>query len=56
MDDLNLLPSSEFGAKTLLHWCTKALKWVSLDFQADKSRSIIIIKGKSMNTAPFLPT
>ena len=42
-----------FGAKTLLHRCTKALKWVGLDFQADKPRSIVIIKGRSMNTTPF---
>ena len=53
MDDLNLLSSSVSGAKTLLHRCTKALKWAGLDFWADKSRSIVIIKGRSMNTTPF---
>ena len=53
MDDLNLLSSSVSGAKTLLNCCTKALKWASLDFWADKSRSIVIIKGRSMNTTPF---
>ena len=53
MDDLNLLSSSVSGAKTLLHWCIKALKWAGLDFQADKSRSIVIIKRRSMNTTPF---
>ena len=53
MDDLNLLSSSVSGAKTLLHQCTKALKWAGLDLQADKSRSIVIIKGRSMNTTPF---
>ena len=44
MDDLNLLSSSVSSAKTFLHQCTKALKWVSLDFRADKSRSIVIIQ------------
>ena len=53
MDDLNLLSSSVSGAKTLLHQCTKGLKWASLDFLADKSRSIVIIKGRSMNTTPY---
>ena len=53
MDDLNLLSSSVSGAKTLLHQCTKALKWAGLDLQADKSRSVVIIKGRSMNTTPF---
>ena len=53
MDDLNLLSSSVSGAKTFLHQCTKGLKWASLDFLADKSRSIVIIKGRSMNTTPY---
>ena len=53
MDNLNLLCSSVSGAKTLLHRCTKALKWAGLDFQAGKSTSIIIIKGRSMDTIPF---
>ena len=53
MDDLNLLPSLVFGANTLLHHCIKDLKWAGLDFQADKSRSIVIIKRRSMNTTSF---
>ena len=53
MDDLNLLSSSVSGAKTLLHQCAKALKWAGLDFWSDKSRNIVIIKGKFMNTTPF---
>lgn len=38
-------------AKTLLHWC--ALKWTGLDFRADKTSSIIIIKRWAMNTKTF---
>ena len=54
MDNLNLLSSSVSDAKTLLHCCTKAVKRVGLDFRAHMSRSIVIIKGRSMNTTPFL--
>ena len=55
-DDLNLSSSSVSSAKTLLYWCTKALKWAGLDCWADKSRRIIISKGRSMNTTPSLCT
>lgn len=53
MDDLNLLFSSVPCAKTLLHWCAKALKLTGLDFRADKTSSIVIIKRWSMNTKTF---
>ena len=52
MDDLNLLSSVQ-RAHTLLQHCTTALKWAGLEFKADKSRSIVIIKGSSMNTTLF---
>ena len=54
MDDLNLL-SSVSGAKTLLHRCNKALKWVSLDSQADKSKAMVIIKLIHLVYLPFTP-
>ena len=41
------------GAQTLLSLCTTALTWAGLEFRADKSRSIVIVKGRSMNTTPF---
>ena len=53
MDDFNLMSSSVQRAHTLLQHCTTALKWAGLEFRADKSRSIVIIKGRSMNTTPF---
>ena len=53
MDDLSLMSSTVSGAQTLLSWCTTALTWAGLDFRADKSRSIVIIKGRSMYTTPF---
>ena len=53
MDDLNIMSSTVCGAKTLLSRCTIALKWAGLTFRADKSRSIVITKGRSMNTTPF---
>ena len=53
MDDVNIMSSTVCGAKTLLSRCTIALKWAGLTFRADKSRSIVIIKGRSMNATPF---
>ena len=41
------------GAQTLLSQCTTALTWAGLEFRADKPRSIVIVKGRSMNTTPF---
>ena len=52
MDDVNIMSSTICGAKILLSRCTIALNWAGLTFRADKSRSIVI-KGRSMNTAPF---
>ena len=43
MDDVNLMSSSVSGAQTLLARCSTA----------DKSRSFIIKKGKSLNSSPF---
>ena len=59
MDDLDIMSSTICGAKTLLSCCTIALNWAGLTFRAGKSRSILIITGRSMNTTPFsvsLPT
>ena len=53
MDDLDIMSSTICGAKTLLFRCSIALKGADLTFRADKSRSIVIIKGRSMNTTPF---
>ena len=52
MDDLRLMSSTVSGAQTLLSRCTTALTRAGLEFRADKSRSVGIIKGRSMNT-PF---
>ena len=53
MDDLNLMSATVSGTQELLSKCTKALTWAGMSFRADKSRSITIVKGKSMNTTPF---
>ena len=53
MDDLNIMSSTVCGAKTLLSHCTIALKWAGLTFRADKSSSIVSIKGRFMNNTPF---
>ena len=53
MDDLSLMTTKVSGAQTLLSRCITALTWAGLEFRADKSRSIVIVKGRSMNTTPF---
>ena len=54
MDKISLLSSAVSGAQTLLSRRITALTWVGQEFRADKSRSIAIVKGRSMNTTPFL--
>ena len=53
MDDLSLMSAKVSGAQTLLSRCITALTWAGLEFRADKSHSIVIVKGRSMNTTPF---
>ena len=53
MDDLSLMTTKVSGAQTLLSRCITALTWAGLEFRADKSRSIVIVKGRSMNATPF---
>ena len=50
------MSSSVSGAQNLLHRCVKALSWAGMYFRADKSCSIVIVRGKSMNTATFYVT
>ena len=56
MDDLNLTPSSVSDAQNLLHRCVEALSWAGMYFRADKSRSIIIVRDKSMDTTLLYAT
>ena len=56
MDYLNLMSSSVSGTQNLLHRCVKAFSWAGMYFRADKSHSIVIVRGKSMNTTPFYVT
>ena len=56
MDDLNLMFSSFSGLQNLLQRCVKALSWAGMYFRANKSRSIVIARGKSMNRTPFYVT
>ena len=53
MDDLSVISSTILEAQTLLSRCTTALTWAGLEFRADKSRSIVVIKDRFMNTTPF---
>ena len=53
MDDLNLMSTSIADTQDLLSKCTTALSWAGMNFRADKSRSIIILNGRSINSTPF---
>ena len=53
MDDINLMSSSVSGTQSLLDRCATVLKWAGIEFRADKSRSFVMIKGKSLNFTPF---
>ena len=54
MDDLSLMTTTKAsGAQTLLPRCITALTWAGLEFRAEKPRSIVIVKGRSINTKPF---
>ena len=53
MDHINLMSAKVSGAQTFLSWCITALTWASLEFRADKSRSIVIVRGRSMKKTPF---
>ena len=53
MDDLNLMAESVSDAQKALTRCTIALEWARMEFRPDKSRSFVIIKGRSMNVSPF---
>ena len=44
------------GAQNLLDRCVKALSWAGMYFRVDKFDSIVIVRGKSMNTTPFYVT
>ena len=53
MDDLSVMSSTLSGSQTLLSRCITTLTWAGLEFRADKSWSMVIVKGRSMNTTPF---
>ena len=53
MDDLALMTENVPDAQKVLERCTKALSWARMKFRPDKSRSIVLHKGKSMNVSPF---
>ena len=53
MDDLSLMSSRVSGAQTLLSQSITALNWSGPEFTPDKSNSIAIVNGRSMNTTPF---
>ena len=53
MDDLALMTETVPDAQKVLDRCTTALAWARMKFRPDKSRSIVLHKGRSMNVSPF---
>ena len=53
MDDMNLMALSVKDTQTLLLRCSRALKWARMDYNISKSRSIVVKRGRSLNTTPF---
>ena len=53
MDDSNLMAQNIAGAQNLLTRSAKALKWARMDFRVKISRSIIIVRGRTINSSPF---
>ena len=53
MDNMSLMSSSVAAANNLLSHCTTALTWASMSYRAHKPRSIVTIKGRSMNSTLF---
>ena len=53
MDNRSLMITKVSGAQTLLSRCKAASTWAGLEFRADKSRSIVIFKVRSMNITLF---
>ena len=53
MVHMSLMSSSVAGVNNLLSHCTTALTWDGMFYRAHKSRSILIIRGRSMYSTPF---
>ena len=53
LDDLNLMTTNVKDTQSLLTRSVNALKWARLSFNTMKSRSFVMIKGRTMNTCPF---
>ena len=53
---IKLISSSVSDTQNILYRCVKALSWAGMYFRAEKSRSLVIVRVKSMNAALFYVT
>ena len=53
MDDMDLMAQTVAGGQDLLSRSMVALNWARMENRADKSRSIVIKKGRTLNVNPF---
>ena len=56
MDNLNLMPSYVAGRENLFVSCVEAWTWARIYFRAYKSRIIVIVWEKAINTTSFYVT
>jgi len=53
IDDLNLSCSLVGDVKSPLSRCSSVLKWADKQFRPDKSRSVVMVKGRCVHSSPF---
>ena len=53
MDDMDLMAQTVAGGQDLLSRSMVALNWARMENRADKSHSIVIKKGRTLNVNPF---
>ena len=53
MDDVSILTSSVKSANVALKRTEKAISWARMKLKPAKSRSLVVVKGRSMNVQPF---
>ena len=54
MDDLVLISPSQASTQKLLDLCATALQQAGMVFMASKSKSLVMEKGRVLDTSPFI--
>ena len=54
MDDLLIMTPDQVSTQHLLNRCTQALTWAGMTFKPTKSRSIVVVKGRIINSSQLI--